>query len=148
MHYHGAWIGANDSANLIADCDRHVPPTFGPGPHPSRGPGFRVFVKALVCRAGHSPKTMRDQIDGVVQDWELTTPLEKLVRQECFLRVCLHPAQDNLTHRLCLTDYCQLFSPQVKQNRSTKSHEIPDGRAAVPGRFASARQMRAFRSRI
>ena len=60
MHHHCAWIRANDAPHFVAHRDRHIPPTFSPRAHATRGPNVSVFMQPIVRCTRHRAETVRD----------------------------------------------------------------------------------------
>src|ERR1051325_4892437 len=60
VHRDRASVGPDDSADLVAHGERHLPPAFGPRAHAARRPGFGVGVQALERLARHRAEAVRD----------------------------------------------------------------------------------------
>ena len=76
MHHDGAGVRANDARDFVADCHRHVPPAFGPRAHAASRPRLRVIMEPIVCGPGHRAQTVRDQVDGLIENRKLAAPLQ------------------------------------------------------------------------
>ena len=75
-------VRADDARHLVADGERHLPPTFGPRAHAARRPSVGVSLESVERLARHRAEAMRDKVSGLVEYRELAPPLKKLVRQE------------------------------------------------------------------
>ena len=80
MHDRRTGRGADDSADLVADLERHRPPSLGPRADAARLPRVRVLGDAILGPRGHRAERVVDQVRRIGEDRELRAVVGQLHR--------------------------------------------------------------------
>src|SRR5579862_6598976 len=86
LHDHFARLGADDAANKVAHCHRHLPPALFPGANSSRLPGVRVFLHTLPRPPWHSAERMADHVNYGFERRKFLAPNKQIIHVSSLAR--------------------------------------------------------------